>query len=72
MLKHMEDDGDVNILFSSDGSLLAVCSKCKKIWTVELKVTELPRHQADPKIANILKDARVINLPLLKKMGINL
>lgn len=70
MQKHMEDGGDINILFSSEGSLIAVCNKCKKVWMGNLTVTELP-IKATAAFAG-LGDAMRLNLPLLKKFGIDL
>lgn len=41
MLKHMNDQGNLNLLIDNSGGLLVVCAKCKKVWSGALQLTEV-------------------------------
>lgn len=32
MLKHIEDEGDLNMLINDSGEVLYLCSECRKQW----------------------------------------
>jgi len=68
MLKHMQDDGEFNMLIDDTGTLLIVCSKCKKIWTGKLTLVESPISAK--RVTYMFKTALEINPSLLKNMGI--
>jgi hypothetical protein len=69
MLKHMADDGDFNMLIDDDGDLLVVCSKCKKIWTGKLTLSD---NTASANKAKKMMSAAFITRPsILMDIGID-
>ncbi len=48
MLKHLEDEGDLNMIIDKDGNLLIVCSKCKTVWHSKFTLALLPGHAGPP------------------------
>ncbi len=54
MHKHVEDDGDLNVIVNDGGQLLVVCSQCKKGWLGRLDaITEAPKADADSLIESL-------------------
>ena len=47
MLKHIEDQGDLNLVINDEGEMLLVCSACRKIWTGSLQemTTDLSKRR---------------------------
>jgi len=55
MLRHMEDNADLNMLVDKGGNLICVCSKCKRMWTGHLTPSGTSSQTAKMK-----KDSRTI------------
>jgi hypothetical protein len=71
MLKHIDDGADLNMLIDNTGSLLVICSKCKKIWQGNLTLAESPTS-AGKAIRQTMKAALMAKPSLLKDVGINM
>lgn len=70
MLKHLDDDGDLNMLIDDGGSLIIVCSKCKKIWHDKLTMAESPASAK--KVTIRMMESMLTKKPfLLKQIGID-
>jgi hypothetical protein len=76
MLKHIEDNGDLNILINSSGAILLVCSVCKTMWTGTFSPRsseamalggELERSSSGDTLTAALQD----NPSLLDELGID-
>jgi hypothetical protein len=48
MLKHLEDEGDLNMIIDNGGNLLIVCSKCKRVWHGKFTLALSPGVAAAP------------------------
>ena len=48
MLKHLEDEGDLNMIIDDDGNLLIVCPKCRTVWHGRFTPALLPGHPGSP------------------------
>jgi hypothetical protein len=48
MLKHLEDEGDLNMIIDNGGNLLIVCPKCRTVWHGKFTPAMLPGHPGPP------------------------
>ncbi len=69
MLKHMEDNADLNILVDDTGSIVVICSKCKKLWSGKLIFAE--SITSEKNIKQLMNTALKVNPLLLKNLGID-
>lgn len=53
MLQHMDDRGDLNILIDDSGSMLVICSKCKKVWSGTLQLNEVNEDMEGAELENV-------------------
>lgn len=51
MLQHMNDQGDLDLLIDDSGGFLVVCSKCKKVWSGALQLTEVNAEMEGAELA---------------------
>ncbi len=68
MLKHMEDNADLNMLIDDAGSMLVICSKCKRLWTGKLELSE--SAASDKNIRQLINTAQAANPSFLEDFGI--
>jgi hypothetical protein len=71
MLKHIDDEAELNILIDDGGVLLVICSGCKKIWQGKLTLAESPTSVKKP-TKQMMIDALMAKPSLLKDVGIDM
>ena len=74
MLKHLDDKGDLNLFLEDDGSMLVVCSKCKKIWSGRLElnvVTDATNTTDRHNVGRMLATLRTDNTLMMKEIGLD-
>jgi hypothetical protein len=70
MLKHMDDNAELNMLIDNAGTLLVVCSKCGNIWKGNLTLAESANSAKG--VIQLVETAQKINPSVLKDVGINM
>lgn len=68
VLKHLEDDGDLNLLVDNKGSALILCAKCKRVWFSKFR----PRKEASVKVRRDLSKKLATRSELVDMLRIDL
>jgi hypothetical protein len=71
MMKHIEDEAELNMLIDNAGNLLVICSKCKTIWQGSLTLAESPTPAKKPS-KRMMIDALMAKPSILKDVGIDM
>ena len=71
MLKHIDDEEELNMLIDDTGTLLVICSRCKKIWQGKLTLVESPTSAKKPTKRMII-DALMAKPSIMKDVGIDI
>ena len=71
MLKHIDDEEELNMLIDDTGTLLVICSRCKKIWQGKLTLVESPTSAKKPTKRMII-DALMEKPSIMKDVGIDM
>lgn len=71
MLKHIDDEGELNILIDDAGSLLLICSGCKKIWQGKLTLAE-SSTSAMKATKRMMESALTANPSILESLGMDM
>jgi len=70
MLKHLDDDANLNMLIDDSGTLLVICEKCHNVWKGELALVESPTA-AKKLTKRPMSDTLMEKPALLKNLGID-
>ena len=71
MLKHIDDEGELNMLIDDAGGLLIICSKCKKIWQGKLTLAE-SSTSAMKATKRMMEVALTASPSILKSLGMDM
>ncbi len=71
MLKHIDDEAELSILIDDGGTLLLICSKCKKIWQGKTILAESATSAKKP-TKRMMIDALMAKPSILKDVGIDM